>query len=394
MAQSSFTTQLLPSLSSKIGILQLNNPASLNALTLDMVRSMSATLRAWQGAPIRATLLLGTSRDEGAAARPVFCAGGDVKAVYLAGQAGDAALTADFFREEYRLNHQIATQPPHMPQVSVWDGVVMGGGVGVSVHGKYRVATENTVFAMPECNIGFFPDVGATFWMPRLKLYSQWKNTSVVGGVGNYLALTGARLRAEDLMYMGACTHYIKSHRLEEMKQALVEASQEDNAAQSWDCATNVLTQFHDDNIDAEASFLSQNRQDIDYAFDGKQSVEEILASLESMGPESRFAQETLKTLRKMSPTSLKVTLEGLKRGARARTIGEALQIEYRMSQAFMKRGSDFYEGIRAALVDKDGNPKWSPATLEEVTDAIVESHFEELGEKELCLTGNENAKL
>ena len=230
--------------------------------------------------------------------------------------------------------------------------------------------------------------------MPRLKLYSQWKNTSVVGGVGNYLALTGARLRAEDLMYMGACTHYIKSHRLEEMKQALVEASQEDNAAQSWDCATNVLTQFHDDNIDAEASFLSQNRQDIDYAFDGKQSVEEILASLESMGPESRFAQETLKTLRKMSPTSLKVTLEGLKRGARARTIGEALQIEYRMSQAFMKRGSDFYEGIRAALVDKDGNPKWSPATLEEVTDAIVESHFEELGEKELCLTGNENAKL
>jgi len=299
-----------------------------------------------------------------------------------------------FFREEYRLNHQIATQPPHMPQVSVWDGVVMGGGVGVSVHGKYRVATENTVFAMPECNIGFFPDVGATFWMPRLKLYSQWKNTSVVGGVGNYLALTGARLRAEDLMYMGACTHYIKSHRLEEMKQALVEASQEDNAAQSWDCAANVLTQFHDDNIDAEASFLSQNRQDIDYAFDGKQSVEEILASLESMGPESRFAQETLKTLRKMSPTSLKVTLEGLKRGARARTIGEALQIEYRMSQAFMKRGSDFYEGIRAALVDKDGNPKWSPATLEEVTDAIVESHFEELGEKELCLTGNENAKL
>ena len=149
MAQSSFTSQLLPSLSSKIGILQLNNPASLNALTLDMVRSMSATLRAWQGAPIRATLLLGTSRDEGAAARPVFCAGGDVKAVYLAGQAGDAALTADFFREEYRLNHQIATQPPHMPQVSVWDGVVMGGGVGVSVHGKYRVATENTVFAMP-----------------------------------------------------------------------------------------------------------------------------------------------------------------------------------------------------------------------------------------------------
>lgn len=338
--------------------------------------------------------MLGTPRDEDGAARPVFCAGGDVKAVYLAGQMREAVLPADFFREEYRLNHQIASQPPHTPQVSVWDGVVMGGGVGLSVHGKYRVATENTVFAMPECKIGFFPDVGASFWIPRLKLYSQWHNTSMVGGVGNYLALTGARLKAEDLMYAGIATHYIKSHQLEEMKLALVDASRGEDAAQLGDCAARVLAAFHDDSIDANASFLSQNRQDIDYAFDGKQSVEEIFTFLTSMGPESRFAQVTLETLRKMSPTSLKVTLEGLKRGARARTIGEALEMEYRMSQAFMKRGSDFFEGVRATLVDKDGSPKWSPATLEEVTDAVVESHFDELGEKELCLIDKESAKL
>jgi enoyl-CoA hydratase/carnithine racemase len=143
------TTQLLPSLSSKLGILQLNNPASLNALTLEMIRSMTPTLDAWQAAGVRATLMVGTSYEKDGKAKPAFCAGGDVKSVYLAGISNDLALPAAFFREEYRLNHKIATQPPHMPQVSIWDGVVMGGGVGLSVHGKYRVATENTIFAMP-----------------------------------------------------------------------------------------------------------------------------------------------------------------------------------------------------------------------------------------------------
>jgi enoyl-CoA hydratase/carnithine racemase len=145
------TTQLLPSLSSKLGILQLNNPKSLNALTLEMIRSMTPTLDAWQASGIvRATLMVGTPYEsKGGNTRPAFCSGGDVKSVYLAGISNDGVLAADFFREEYRLNHMIATQPPHVPQVSIWDGVVMGGGVGLSVHGKYRVATENTFFAMP-----------------------------------------------------------------------------------------------------------------------------------------------------------------------------------------------------------------------------------------------------
>ena len=157
MAQQSFTTQLLPSLSSKLGILQLNNPTSLNALTIEMIRSMCPTLSAWQnGGGVNATLMIGTPYEKNGKSKPAFCAGGDVKAVYLAGIAKKDAnsdtsslLTTDFFREEYQLNHLIATQPPHMPQVSIWDGVVMGGGVGLSVHGKYRVATEKTIFAMP-----------------------------------------------------------------------------------------------------------------------------------------------------------------------------------------------------------------------------------------------------
>lgn len=154
------TTQLLPSLSSRVGILQLNNPSSLNALTLEMIRSMTPTLHAWQSAGVRATIMVGTPRTgRDGTSKPAFCAGGDVKDVYLAGLAGDPSntLQADFFREEYRLDHMLATQPPHIPQVSLWDGVVMGGGVGLSVHGKYRVATENTLFAMPgetcECSV-------------------------------------------------------------------------------------------------------------------------------------------------------------------------------------------------------------------------------------------------
>ena len=214
-----------------------------------------------------------------------------------------------------------------------------------------------------------------------MKLYEQWKNKNVVGGVGNYLALTGSILKGDDLIYAGIATHYVKSNQLNELQSALVDASKDNNDMLD-DCAESVLKSF-DHSIDTGSSFLSQNRQDIDYSFDGKDSIEEIIEALESMGPNSQFGQSTLQTLSKMSPTSLKVTLEGLVRGARAQNIGEALQIEYRMSQAFMREGSDFYERIRAALVDKDGSPKWS-ARLEEVTQEMVESYFEELGEREL----------
>ncbi|KAL7432505.1 hypothetical protein ACHAXM_003151 [Skeletonema potamos] len=391
----STTLQFLPSLSANLGILQLNNPASLNALTLEMIRSMTPTLRKWQRTGVRATLMVGTPYEKNGKVKPAFCAGGDVKKVYLAGVGKeDKSITTDFFREEYQLNYMIATQAPHLPQVSIWDGVVMGGGVGLSVHGKYRVATERTIFAMPECKIGLFPDVGGTWWIPRLKLYNQWKS-GLVGGVGNYLALTGGRLAAEDLLYAGIATHYVKSENLDDLKSALAESTTNSSADDSsGDCVAGVLMSFHDHNVDTKSSFLSQNRNDIDFAFDGKDSMEEIIAALESMGEDSQFGQSTLNTLKQMSPTSLKVTLEGLKRGAKLSSVGEALQMEYRMSQAFMREGSDFYEGIRAALVDKDGKPQWSPQTLEEVTEDIVDSYFKPLGDNELDVNAIGNAKL
>lgn len=371
-----FTTQLLPSRASNLGILHLNNPSSLNALTLDMIRSMTSTLQQWSDIGIRATLMDAAPYERNGKINPAFCAGGDVKAVYLAGKSDDKSLTADFFREEYQLNHMIATQL--VPQVSLWDGVVMGGGVGLSVHGKYRVATENTLFAMPECKIGLFPDVGGSWWIPRLKLY---QSQSGVGGIGNYLALTGARLKAEDLMYTGIATHYVKSARLEELKQALIESSTDNKSS---DCVASVLMSFHDLSIDTDAAFLSMNRKEIDTTFNNKQSVEDIVAALQSM--DTPFAQSTLETLNQMSPTSLKVTLEGLKRASKLSTVGGCLAMEYRIVQACMKEDSDFYEGIRAALVDKDGKPKWNPGRLEDVTSEIVERYFADLGDDELQL--------
>jgi enoyl-CoA hydratase/carnithine racemase len=233
-----------------------------------------------------------------------------------------------------------------------------------------------------------------------LKLYDQWRTKIYVGGVGNYLALTGARLKGDDLLYAGIATHYVQSNRLEELKRSLIDATStkndddNDSSSNAEDCAASVLTSFHDATIDVENSFLSKNRNDIDYAFDGKDSIEEIIESLESMGPDSQFGKPTLATLQSLSPTSLKVTLEGLKRGAKAQSVGEALQMEYRMAMAFMREGSDFYEGIRAALVDKDGKPKWNPASLSDVSEEIVNSYFKEFGEDELLFTRKENAKL
>lgn len=409
------TTHLLPSRSANLGILTLNNPKTLNALDLDMVRALNHILPLWQSDPtMRATLMLGAHCK-----RPAFCAGGDVKSVYMSGKGlsgvqadEDAAatnqhgygkrglLTADFFREEYQMNHRIATQDhDNMPQVSIWDGVVMGGGVGVSLHGKYRVATENTLFAKPETAIGLFPDVGGMWWLPRLP-----------GGIGSYIALTGQRLRADDLLYAGLATHYVPADKIDDLRLALVDATKtssddeqergDDSStpdvaearpeaeAPTGDCVAPMLMAYHDaKDVKPSESFLALNRADIDAVFGNKDSkVEDIIVSLEEMsGSGSSFAADTLEALKKMSPTSLKVTHEGIRRGADLRSIGEVLKMEYRMSQAFM-RNHDFYEGIRAVLVDKDQSPKWKPDSLEDVTDDIVASYFEDLGENELVL--------
>ena len=364
-----FTPFLLPSRSGNLGKLELNNPKALNALNFDIVSCLSDVLSIWKNDnSLKATMMTG-SGDK------AFCAGGDIKSLYedywntsstKHGYGHGGLLTADFFRTEYEMNHKIATQT--IPQISIWDGIVMGGGVGVSVHGKYRIATDTTVFAKPETGIGLFPDVGGMFWLPRCK-----------GGLGPYIALTGARLNANDLLYAGIATHYVPSHDLNDLKDALIDATTTEGSS-----VGRVLMSFHKD-IPTHDSFLAKHRTEIDNAFDNKTSIEQIIEQL-SQKKDSEFSKKTLSTLDRMSPTSLKVTLEGLKRGKSLPTIKEVLEMEYRMAQAFMRDGSDFYEGVRALLVDKDKNPQWNPKTLAEVSNETVETYFQHLGDNELIL--------
>jgi 3-hydroxyisobutyryl-CoA hydrolase len=358
------TNKLLPYRTKNMGIITLNNPNALHALTQDMVDGLDDIFQEWKitdgtssssSSCLRAILFKSTP-----AKRPAFCAGGDVKSVYKEGLTVNGK-PEDFFRHEYKVNHAIATTT--IPVISLWDGVVMGGGAGISVHGKYRVATENSLFAMPECAIGLFPDVGSMWWMTRL----------LESPVAKYLALTGQRILPEDLLYTGLATHYVPSDRLEKLELALANATESKYDDQrEEDAVAKVLESFHK-TISTRDCHLDIHKQTIETTFNAE-SVEEIFANL---GQEnSEFAQSTLKTLQKLSPTSLKLTLEGLKRGAACNSIGEDLQMEYRMAKACVRPGADFYEGIRATLIDKDHGPKWNPATLEDVTKDMIEKYF------------------
>ncbi len=323
-------------------------PKALNALTLGMIRAYAPTLAQWAKDPgVRHVVQWG----EGGKA---FCAGGDVRAVCEAGleaKRGGRAdpLVRDFFFEEYRLNRQLARFPK--PIVSLVDGICMGGGVGLSVHGRYRVATEKTLFAMPESAIGLFPDVGGTFFLPRLP-----------GRMGAFLGLTGERIKAADMLHLGLATHYVESAKLPELIAAL-----------ESETAEAALARFASDPGPAPVAYLQKQ---IDRCF-APATVEGILAALDAEATE--WAGKIAARLRKMSPTSLKVSLAQLERGG-ALSIEDALRLEFRLVRRFMA-GDDFYEGIRAVLIDKDNAPRWNPATLAGVSDADVERHFAALAD-------------
>jgi len=383
----SSTPYLLPSRKGNVGFILLNNPSTLNALNIDMIHSMNNILPQWQNDPtIKATIVTGAPNKKG---KPCFCSGGDVKSVSLDRMNAktpeerkrhgwghrDGLLTADFFRFEYQTNYYIATQP--QPQISIWDGVVMGGGVGVSIHGKYRIVTENTMFAMPETAIGLFPDVGGMYWLPRLE-----------AGIGEYISLTGKRLTKEDCIFSGIATHFVPHEKIQDLQKAIVEECNGDGHAD----IESVLSSFRKD-VDKEHCFLSQHQAEIEKAFLEKDSVHDIIESLQSI--QTEFASNTLSILSKVSPSSVKVTHEAMKRG-KTLDIGRVLKMEYRLSQGFM-RHFDFYEGIRALLIDKDQNPKWKPNDLRHVSDDLVAEYFESLGENELDLVnsnGNHVSKL
>lgn len=352
--------EILFAVENGIATITLNRPKAMNALTLAQVEAMDPQLRRWAtDDAVHAVVIQGTGEK-------AFCAGGDVVALHRAGQAKDEAYLARFYAEEYRLNRLIKTYPK--PYVALLDGVVMGGGVGVSVHGSHRIATERTLFAMPETGIGMFPDVGGTYFLPRLP-----------GKLGMYLGLTGARLRAADCVHAGVATHYVPANRLKDLLQALGEAETEAKTADEMQQAVTVVLDMYGE--EPGAAPLAKVQEQIDHCFAGD-SVEDILARLAADG--SEWAQQTRDTILAKSPTATKVAFRQIQVGAQV-DFDRAMQIEYRLSQRFMK-GPDFFEGVRALLVDKDNAPKWSPANLDAVAQEAVDAFFAPLEQGDLTV--------
>ncbi|XP_068824831.1 3-hydroxyisobutyryl-CoA hydrolase, mitochondrial isoform X1 [Capricornis sumatraensis] len=338
------------------GVITLNRPRFLNTLTLGMIRQIYAQLKKWEQDPGTFLIIIKGAGEK------AFCAGGDIRALSEARNTNQKMLQ-DLFREEYILNNAIDSC--QKPYIALIHGITMGGGVGVSVHGQFRVATEKSVFAMPETAIGLFPDVGGGYFLPRLQ-----------GKLGYFLALTGFRLKGRDVYAAGIATHFVdfeKLRMLEEDLLALKSPSKENIA--------DVLETYHaKSKIDQDKPFILEEHMDKINSWFSANTVEQIVDNLQQDG--SSFALEQLKVINKMSPTSLKITLRQLLEGS-SKTLPEVLTMEYRLSQACMK-GHDFHEGVRAVLIDKDQSPKWKPADLKEVTDEDLNDYFKSLGSNDL----------
>lgn len=343
---------VLTRIDDRVGRITLNRPAALHALDLEMCREMTAALLAWRHDRGVHAVLLDHSGERG------FCAGGDIRAIVEASARGGEGAR-EFFRTEYQLNHLMFTYPK--PIVAIVDGVVMGGGVGISMPCRFRVATERTLFAMPETAIGLFPDVGGGWYLPRLP-----------GQVGVWLALTGARLRAADCVDLGIATHYVPSDSLHAFKRAVVDVA----SVQDRDFAASVITtELSRFAQDPGAGSVAGRRRDIDRLF-APDSVEEIFAGLEAEGGE--WAAKELEGLRAKSPQALKVTLRQMRLGARAASFEDQMTVEFRMASR-MSLLPDFAEGVRACLIDKDQTPRWNPPSLEGVTDSVLKTVFARL---------------
>jgi enoyl-CoA hydratase len=324
----------------RAGVITLDRPRALNALTHAMVRAIAGALDRWEDDPAVELVLI-----EGAGERGL-CAGGDIRAIHADAVAGGGAAAA-FWRDEYRLNARIAAYPK--PYAALMDGIVMGGGVGVSAHGSLRIVTERSAVAMPETGIGFVPDVGGT-----------WLLTRAPGELGTHLALTGLPVGAADAVLCGLADRFVPSERLAGLRAGLTEPGAAPREVVDRWAGT------------PPPGVLARQRPWIDRCY-AAGSVEEIVERLRGDGdPEARRAAQTLLT---RSPTALKVTLASLRRARRLGSLEAVLEQEYRVSCA-AHASADLVEGVRAQLVDRDRRPRWSPADPARVTEAMVERYF------------------
>lgn len=335
----------MPGTSGNLGIMTLNRPNVLNSLNHNMVQSMYSHLSKWATADhIKAVVIR-------AAEGRAFCAGGDLRLTYERSKSNEIALT-HFFHDEYLLNRLIFHFPK--PYIALLDGITMGGGVGISVHGSHRIATDRLLFAMPETGIGFFPDVGGTYFLPRLPGY-----------LGFYAGLTGARMNSDDCVALGIATQKVLRESLNELITKLAEEPFTDDAYLS---VTQLIESF---NVVKKPSSLMEQQKIIDVCF-SKATMEDILSALEHT--ENTFCKEIIEVISKKSPTSLKVTLQALQRGKHL-DFDACMRQEYRLVSRFLE-GNDFFEGIRSVIIDKDQVPKWKPSTLSNVTNEEVEKYF------------------
>jgi len=338
------------------GVVTLNRPEALNALSWDMCSAFRAQLIEWERAPsIRAVLVKG-------AGDRAFCAGGDIRWVRDRAMA-EPQFASGFFHEEYRLNAVIHHYSK--PYVALIDGIVMGGGAGVSVHGDFRVAGDKTLFAMPETAIGLFPDVGGGHFLSRLH-----------DGLGLYYALTGARAKAADAMAAGIATHYVATDQAETLEKEMTALSLGAHAHAQIEA---VLDAYSGDPGEAHVNLI---RPSLKRLFEGHETFAEFYAALINDGHD--VAKDMQRILARMSPTSLKLTFEQLRRG-RGLDLDDDLRMEYRMVRRVLD-GHDFFEGVRVVLVDKDKAPRWSPASVEGVSDEKIAAYFEPL-DSELTLS-------
>jgi enoyl-CoA hydratase len=333
-------------------IITLNRPQTLNAFTIATVSAIRPQLAAWAVDPNVTRVVIQ------AAGGKAFAAGGDIRSLVELLENGHYDAAMDFWREEYSLNAEIKHYPK--PYIALVDGICMGGGVGLSVHGSFRVAGDRYLFAMPEVSIGFFPDVGATYFLPRLP-----------GRIGTYLALTAARFGPGEGIGFGLATHRVPSSRFTVLIEALAGGAD----------VSGTLAAF---STRPEPNTLAGREGVIERAFAGK-SVEAVLDNLQREGQrggeDAAFADMQAAAIRTKSPTSLKIALEQMHRGSTL-DFAECMRTEFRIVSR-VARGHDFFEGVRAVVLDKDNAPKWSPATLEGVTERAVAAYFEPLGPSE-----------
>ena len=334
------TEELIVRREGDAGFLTLNRPKAIHALTAGMVDAMTKALLEWRDDPAVKAIIIDHSEGRG------FCSGGDIAFLRNSAINDNGESGRKFFFEEYQLNHMLFSYPK--PVVAFMDGITMGGGVGISQPAKFRVATENTRYAMPETGIGLFPDVGGGWYLAHLE-----------NRIGQFLALTGARLNGAECVWAGLCTHYLATDKIEEAKKRIAAGHE----------IGGVLLALAETLPEAR---IADNASQISRHF-ASDRFEDILGSLETDG--SDWASKELATLRTKSPQACKVALRQLADSAAMDDFAENMAMEYRIASRVLTR-SDFAEGVRAVIVDKTNDPKWNPATPEDVTDEMVASIF------------------